>query len=104
MAQFFHPSRDDITLTGILAALGDPIRLEIVRTLAAARDGKNCCEAAPFPEIPRSTLSNHFRILRESGLIRTTKKGVENISLLRLDDIEERFPGLLPGILGASGK
>ncbi|KQS63438.1 ArsR family transcriptional regulator [Rhizobium sp. Leaf371] len=99
MAQFFHPSTDDITLSGVLAALGEPARLRIVRALATCPEGRNCGEAAPDLQLPRSTLSNHFRILRESGLVRMQKKGVENINALRFDDIELRFPGLLTGIL-----
>jgi DNA-binding transcriptional ArsR family regulator len=99
MAQFFHPSAEDLTLSAILAALGDPARLHIVRALAPHPAGRNCGEAAPELQLPRSTLSNHFRILRESGLIFMRKKGVENINILRVDDVEARFPGLLTNIL-----
>lgn len=98
MSRFLHPPQEDITLTGLLAALGDPTRLEIVRLLAHC-DGKNCTQSAPFPDMPRSTLTGHFRILREAGLVRTTKKGVENINVLRREDVEARFPGLLDSIL-----
>lgn len=49
--------------------------------------------------MPRSTLSSHMQILREAGLIRTHKQGVENISVVRIEDMEARFPGLLPSIL-----
>jgi DNA-binding transcriptional ArsR family regulator len=100
MSQFFHPSRDDITLTGVMTALGDPTRLAIVKTLYCSADGRNCGEAAaPFPDMARSTLSGHFRVLRESGVILTTKKGVENINVVRLDDLEARFPGLLAKVM-----
>ncbi len=47
----------------------------------------------------KSTLSHHFRILRDAGLIRTTKRGVENLNSVRWEDVEERFPGLLKTIL-----
>ena len=99
MASYFHPARDDITLTGVLAALGDPTRLAIVRTIAAAEQGLSCTNAAPFPDVARSTLSNHFRVLRESGVIFMTKRGVENINTLRRADLDARFPGLLDGII-----
>ncbi len=59
----------------------------------------SCTEASPCPQIAKSTLSNHFRILREAGLIRTTKQGVENRNIIRLDDINQRFPGLLKLII-----
>ena len=100
MSRFLHPAPEDIDLTGLLAALGDPTRLKIVRLLAEANcDGKNCAQSAPFPDMPRSTLTGHFRVLREAGLVRTVKKGVENINMLRREELEARFPGLLNTIL-----
>ncbi|KPF95616.1 ArsR family transcriptional regulator [Rhodopseudomonas sp. AAP120] len=99
MVQFVHPARDDITLTGVLAALSDPMRLRIVKALLQEGECMSCTAAAPCPEIPKSTLSNHFRILREAGLIQTTKKGVENRNVVRESDINLRFPGLLKAIL-----
>lgn len=100
MVQFVHPSRDDITLTGVLEALSDPMRLRIVRALVAQQGCMSCTEAAPCPDMAKSTLSNHFRILRQAGLVLTAKKGVEHRNVIRLDDIEARFPGLLKMILG----
>jgi DNA-binding transcriptional ArsR family regulator len=99
MSQFTHPAISDITLTGVLFALGDPVRLHIVRKLYEYRDGANCGEASPPTGVARSTLSHHYRVLRDAGIIRTVKKGVEHISVLRLDELEQRFPGLLSTIL-----
>ncbi len=100
MIGFVHPPADAVELHHILSALADPIRLRIVKALHRAEQGLNCtASTAPFLQVPKSTLSNHFRVLRESGLICTTKRGVENINVLRLDDVEARFPGLLPNIL-----
>lgn len=103
MVQFVHPSTEDITLSGILAALSDPTRLLIVKGLIGQKDCMSCTEAAPCPKIAKSTLSNHFRILREAGLIHTSKKGVEHRNELREADINARFPGLLKTILKFSG-
>jgi DNA-binding transcriptional ArsR family regulator len=99
MAQFVHPARDEITLAGVLAALADPKRLRIVRSLFAKDECMSCTEAAPCPDMAKSTLSNHFRILREAGLVRTSKQGVEHRNVLREDDINARFPKLLKTIL-----
>jgi DNA-binding transcriptional ArsR family regulator len=99
MVQFVHPSRQDITLAGVLAALADPMRLRIVKSLMGKADCLSCTAAAPCPEMAKSTLSNHFRVLREAGLIQTTKKGVENRNTVREADINARFPGLLKAIL-----
>lgn len=100
MVQFVHPSRDDITLEGVLAALADPMRLRIVKSMVRQHGCMSCTAAAPCPDMAKSTLSNHFRILREAGLIHTEKKGVEHRNVIRLDDVEARFPGLLKTILG----
>ena len=102
MVQFVHPSREDITLAGVLAALADPMRLRIVKSLLNRDDCMSCREAAPCPDMAKSTLSNHFRILREAGLIETTKKGVEHRNVVREADINARFPRLLKMIVGFS--
>jgi DNA-binding transcriptional ArsR family regulator len=99
MVQFVHPPRDEITLAGVLAALADPKRLRIVRSLFAKDECMSCTEAAPCPDMAKSTLSNHFRILREAGLVRTSKQGVEHRNVLREEDINARFPKLLKTIL-----
>jgi predicted transcriptional regulator len=100
MVQFVHPQREDITLAGVLAALADPMRLRIVKNLLVRKDCMSCTEAAPCPDIAKSTLSNHFRVLREAGLIQTSKKGVEHRNVVREADINARFPKLLKTILG----
>jgi DNA-binding transcriptional ArsR family regulator len=102
MVQFVHPTREEITLSGVLGALADPMRLQIVKSLARQKDCLSCTAAAPSPGMAKSTLSNHFRILREAGLIRTSKKGVEHRNELRADDINARFPKLLKTVLSLS--
>lgn len=97
---FVHPPTEALELHHVLAALADPVRLQIVYELHKFAEGLNCTAAAsPFCQVPKSTLSSHFRILRESGLVMTAKRGVENINVLRFNDIEARFPGLLPKVL-----
>ena len=102
MKPFVHPAVDDITLSGILTALADPVRLAIVRKLDSSTQGLNCTAGTPCPALPKSTLSNHFRILRECGLIRTEKRGLEHINHVRRADIAQKFPGLLDLILTLS--
>ena len=99
MVQFVHPARDEITLAGVLGALADPMRLRIVKSLLERKDCMSCTAAAPCPEMAKSTLSNHFRVLREAGLIQTSKKGVEHRNVVREADINARFPKLLKTIL-----
>jgi DNA-binding transcriptional ArsR family regulator len=99
MVQFVHPAKEDITLGGVLGALADPMRLKIVRSLMQVEGCLSCSEAAPCPNMAKSTLSHHFRILREAGLIRTSKVGVENRNVVRAEEINQRFPGLLELVL-----
>jgi len=99
MVQFVHPSQDDMTLAGVLGALADPMRLRIIKSMMKQNGCMSCSEATPCPGMAKSTLSNHFRILREAGLIRTTKQGVEHRNVVRSDDLQARFPGLLKLIL-----
>lgn len=90
-----HPATRDITLDGVLHALSDPVRRGILFRLLGC-DGMSC--SAACEELPKSTISFHYRVLREAGLIRCEKRGVELICTGRKDDIEQRFPGLLHAV------
>jgi DNA-binding transcriptional ArsR family regulator len=93
-----HPPADSLELTGVLHALADPVRLEIVRTLAA---GVECrCGAFDLP-VTKSTRTHHFRVLRESGVIEQLADGTALLNRLRRDDLDARFPGLLDSVLSA---
>jgi len=91
-----QPSRSEIRLPVVLHALGDPIRLEILRQIDA-EDKKEC---GTFNlEMPKSSLSHHFRVLREAGVIGTRPNGTALINWLRTDDLDDLFPGLLSSVL-----
>jgi DNA-binding transcriptional ArsR family regulator len=97
-----HPEIDDLALVDVLHALADPVRLEIVRKLHFAGGKVNCISSvAATPCLSKSTLSHHFRILREAGLVRSERQGVELLNCLRFVEIESRFPGVLTSILAA---
>jgi DNA-binding transcriptional ArsR family regulator len=96
MRPIYHPDKTDITLEGVLYALGDPVRLEIVRRLAAAEE-LPC--AAIDVSVAKSTLSHHFKILREAGVIYCRKQGTQHMNSLRREELSDRFPGLLDTIL-----
>ncbi len=98
-----HPKLDEITVQGILHALSDPIRLEIFGQLATSECAKNCSAFVHVKEglLPKSTLSQHFRILREAGLIRSERKGVELISSTRCAELKDRFGPMIQAIVEA---
>jgi DNA-binding transcriptional ArsR family regulator len=94
----WYPERDDITIYGILSALSDPTRLQIVRTLSQYP------ERCPFEFLDitsKQNLAHHFKVLRESGLIMSRYEGRNKFVWLRRDLIDEMFPGLLDGLLRA---
>ena len=72
MRPLLHPSIEDVTVEGILYALSDPVRVAIFAQIAGARCSQNCSAFLEVKEksIPKSTLSQHFKALREAGLIR----------------------------------
>lgn len=96
MRDIRHPLIEQIELSDILHALSDPARLEIVRQLAK-EDALTCGQLAP--DRPKSSMSHHFKILRDSGLITTELSGREHYNSLRLKEVESRFPGVLTSIL-----
>ena len=100
MPILYHPNTDDITLPSVLYALGDPIRLGIVRHIAAADAEVTCGETVRGP-VPKSTLSHHLKVLREAGVIRARKQGREYHNALRRAELDARFPGLLDAVLRA---
>lgn len=97
MSIYTHPRLEDVTLPTALHALSDPVRLQIVRRLADQCELS--CANAGCPAVPKSTLSNHYKVLRAAGLIRTRPSGREYLSTLRREEFDARFPGLLGTIL-----
>src|ERR1700732_1306428 len=99
----FHPSPQDITVEGILHALSDPIRAAIFADIVAQECSHNCSMFLTVSDkaIPKSTLSQHFRELREAGLIRGERRGVEMHNTSRCAELEQRFPGLIRAIVNA---
>jgi DNA-binding transcriptional ArsR family regulator len=93
------PDRDEIDLVEVLAALGDPIRLQIVRILDRTEHAIACHEI-PIP-VSKSTGSHHLKVLREAGVVTAEVDGTRRYYTLRRDDLEARLPGLLESVLAA---
>jgi len=103
MRPLFHPSIEEVTVEGILHALSDPVRVAIFADIVAQECSQNCSSFLTVSDkaIPKSTLSQHFRALREAGLVRGERRGVEVHNVSRCAEIEGRFPGLLQAIVNA---
>ncbi|MCY0924083.1 helix-turn-helix domain-containing protein [Streptomyces sp. H27-G5] len=96
----YHPDRDQLQLEDVLSALGNPVRLGIVRDLAAS-GGERTCGSFPI-EVTKATATHHWRVLRESGITREHRTGRYKAVALRGEDLEARFPGLLAAVLNAT--
>jgi DNA-binding transcriptional ArsR family regulator len=93
------PDDREISLPDVLDALGDPVRLQIVRELAGG--GEVACGALVVP-VAVSTRSHHLRTLREAGVTRTRVVGTQRLVSLRRDSLDVRFPGLLDAVIAAA--
>ena len=99
MKRAHHPEVGEITLTGVMAALSDPIRVGLVRVLADGRERGWGELQAP---VAKSTLSHHLRVLRDAGLTRTRQEGTRCFVTLRWEELRARFPGVLEAVLAAA--
>lgn len=90
-----------LDLFAVLSCLADPVRLSIVTQLAATDDIQ--CGTFDVP-VTKSTLTHHFRVLRESGVIGTRREGTRALNHLRRAELDEAFPGLLDSVLATSAR
>ena len=103
MKPVYHPSVNDISVEGILHAFSDPVRVQIYAEIERSDCSQICSNFLMLGNrtLPKSTLSQHFRILREAGLIRSERKGVELHNTTRCDELKERFGGMIRAIIDA---
>jgi DNA-binding transcriptional ArsR family regulator len=94
-----QPRRDEISLAKVLHALSDPLRLAIVLKLAG--EGEVACGCFGLA-MPKSSLSHHFKVLRNAGVVATRRDGKEWVNRLRREDLDALFPGVLDAILVAA--
>src|SRR5262245_1876934 len=103
MRPLHHPNLKEITVEGVLHALSDPLRARIYARLAASDSAQICSAFLNVKEapLPKSTLSHQFRILREAGLIRSEKRGVELHNRTRCEELKTKFGPLIELVLKA---
>ena len=97
MKDFDHPKKEEIELTRVLAALGDPIRLKIVIQLSMNKEEMNYADFA-CKEVGKATLSHHLKTLRLAGVITHRREGTRCYLSLR-PDLEKLYPGLMKSIM-----
>jgi DNA-binding transcriptional ArsR family regulator len=92
------PVPEKLDLFDVLHSLSDPVRLSIVAQL----NENDNLECGTFEvQVTKSTLTHHFRVLRQSGVIETTRLGTRSINHLRRSALETQFPGLLNSVLNS---
>ncbi|NMN98281.1 ArsR/SmtB family transcription factor [Antrihabitans stalactiti] len=90
-----HPEITEMDLGTVLAALADPLRRQVVTTLIGEPDGTERTCASFELGVSKSSLTYHFRVLREAGLVTQIDYGNSRKVRLRRKDLEARFPGML---------
>jgi DNA-binding transcriptional ArsR family regulator len=95
------PSAGSFNLTVILSALADPGRRVLMAALYQCPEPVDCAVLVGQANLglSNSTISHHYRVLREAGLIRSVADGRKRIITVRREDMEARFPGLLQAVL-----
>jgi DNA-binding transcriptional ArsR family regulator len=89
-----HPAVESLDLATVMKALGDPLRIELVRIVD--KEGEILCsELYERLGLPPSTGSYVHRQLREAGVTRARAVGPKRMISIRREDLEQRFPGLI---------
>ncbi len=103
MRPLTHPEITDVPVEAILHALSDPARVAIMADIVQQGCSQNCSTLMHGLDkpIPKSTLSQHFKVLREAGLIRSERRGVEMQNTSRCAEVDARYPGLIGAIVKA---
>jgi DNA-binding transcriptional ArsR family regulator len=91
-----HPKADELELARVLHALSDPVRLQIVSSIAS---GGECAMGEIEVPVTKSTCTHHFKVLRDAGVLHQRQVGTARLNTLRREDLDARFPGLLETVL-----
>ncbi|AKH82803.1 ArsR family transcriptional regulator [Streptomyces sp. CNQ-509] len=101
MREVSQPAAEAIRMVDVLRALADPVRLEVVLRLAATGE-ESCTAIGGDLDVHQTTMSHHYRVLREAGVTWTTVRGRTRLVRLRRDDLDSLFPGLLDSVLNGA--
>ncbi|MER5179771.1 transcriptional regulator [Streptomyces sp. NPDC002896] len=93
-----HAHPDEVPVLTALAALADPVRIQLVRELAGSPEWTRACGSFDVP-VGKAALSHHFGVLRAAGLVEQRDEGPKRVNRLRREEFDARFPGLLDLVL-----
>jgi len=78
-------------MSSVFKALSDPTRRQVLEML---RKGPKCAgELAEAFEVSKPTMSAHFAVLREAGLVTATRNGKQLIYRLEMSVLEDALYG-----------
>lgn len=89
---------DAENIAGIAKALAHPARVQILELLAVQDE---CRGADVFAELPlaQSTVSQHLAVLRDAGLVSSSREGVSAVYCLR-HSVLDSFASAVSGLAG----
>ena len=65
-----------IELAGMLKALSDPVRLQLLSVVASHAGGEACvCDISVGIDVTQPTISHHLKVLRTAGLLDSERRG-----------------------------
>jgi len=82
-----------------LQALADPVRLSIVRQIAACDEAVCACDFVECCLVSQPTISHHLRVLREAGAVTSERRGT-NIVYSLAPDFARRWSSIGASLQG----
>jgi DNA-binding transcriptional ArsR family regulator len=95
-----QPDLSTVDIATVLQALADPVRLDIVRQLDAARSEGLTCGQLQLP-VGKSTCSHHLKVLLHAGVTTEREEGTRKYVGLRRAELDRRFPGVIGSVVDA---
>jgi DNA-binding transcriptional ArsR family regulator len=83
----------------LLSALADPVRLSIIRQLAAAPGAVCACDFTECCTVSQPTVSHHLKVLREAGVLTSERRGTF-IYYSLAPDFQGRWAGIGASLAG----
>jgi DNA-binding transcriptional ArsR family regulator len=97
-----YPTHPVGSVQQVLCAIGDPVRLEMVRRLFNAGAPVHC--GGLYDGINKSTAAHHFKVLREAGLTERLTIDGHTCQRLRVAEVAAALPGLLDSVVAGANR
>jgi DNA-binding transcriptional ArsR family regulator len=87
-------SRSHVAIDDVLRALSDPTRREVVRLLSQ-QGPMTAGELGDQFDLAKSTMSGHFNVLRQAGLVVAERQGTSIVYSASLSVVEEAMSAVI---------